>query len=86
MLPKAPDLGLLLGRTDYSDDAAWRARSTRPAMPATVRTQDDRNAPFPRAFARFNRTTGWSNRLSSAMAVATDSSAFDLMNSSMKSL
>ena len=24
MLPKAPDLGLLLVRTDYSDDAAWR--------------------------------------------------------------
>ena len=24
-------------------------------MPATVRTQDDRNGPFPRAFARFNR-------------------------------
>jgi hypothetical protein len=25
MLPKAPDLGLLLVRTDYSDDAAWQA-------------------------------------------------------------
>lgn len=25
MLPTAPDLGLLLVRTDYSDDRAWRA-------------------------------------------------------------
>lgn len=25
LLPKAPDLGLLFVRTDYSDDAAWRA-------------------------------------------------------------
>lgn len=25
MLPKAPDLGLLLVRPDYSDDAAWQA-------------------------------------------------------------
>jgi hypothetical protein len=24
LLPKAPDLGLLLVRTDYSDDAAWQ--------------------------------------------------------------
>jgi hypothetical protein len=28
MLPKAPDLGLLLVRTDYSDDAAWQAALT----------------------------------------------------------
>jgi hypothetical protein len=25
LLPKGPDLGLLFVRTDYSDDAAWRA-------------------------------------------------------------
>jgi hypothetical protein len=25
ILPRAPDLGLLLVRTDYSDDGAWRA-------------------------------------------------------------
>ena len=25
MLPTAPDLGLLLVRTDYSDDRAWHA-------------------------------------------------------------
>lgn len=48
-------------------------------MPATVRTQDDRNAPFPRAFARFNLkvanpvarlVAGWSPPLATSGTVA----------------
>jgi hypothetical protein len=36
MLPTAPDLGLLLVRTDYSDDRAWRA-----ALAAATAVYDD---------------------------------------------
>jgi hypothetical protein len=38
ILPKAPDLGVLLVRTDYSDDAAWQAAVD---AAATVYEADD---------------------------------------------